>query len=224
MRIEVFNDNEYQNQKPRVVVHTGLYSKEAYQMFDELLEAEHQVCPHESLNEEYSKLYLMPQNICIGNWMDTYQKHGDSKARYKYAGVAEDGEIVFWVPEFADVYQEASSFISFSEPMFKCNFCCIIESYIYRYARANEPKRSRLMQLFHQLKYEPTDEKLIGVPFNPIQESLYKAIREEIKDIDDEAYETFASKTIANAAWENVVKWVGLRLNAYDRIEQIYDC
>ncbi len=223
MKIEVFVKNKYQDEKPRVVVHTGLYSKEAYQLFDELLEAEHQVCPHSSHNFEYTKLGLMPQNISIGNWMDTYQKQGDSKVRYKYVGIAEDGEVVFWIPEFADVYQEAC-FVDFNEPMFISSFCCIIEAYIYRYTRADEPKRSKLTQLFYQLKYEPTDEKLIGVPFNPIQETLYKAIREEIKEIDDKAYETFSSKSIANAAWENVVKWVGLRLDAYDRIEQLYDC
>lgn len=227
MRIELTDVGVFDHDRPKAIIHTGLYSKEAYEKFDRLLAAEHSPCPHESLNTQYSELSLRPQNISIGNWMDEYIKNGHPNARYKYVGIDEDGEIFFHIPPHADIFRSSEDFIhGVNVVMLQSNVYWIFVAYVNRFTEnSSSEERYAYRHLIDELRAAaPTDAKLVGVPFNPLQMAMHKAIKEEIERADDEAYEVFATTGIPEAPYANLIKWVDARVNAYDRLEQLYDC
>ena len=241
MRIEFTDAGVFDRDKPKVIIHTGFYSKEAYEKFDRLFAAEHSPCPHESLNTQYSELSLMPQNISIGNWMDEYIKNGHPNARYKYVGIDEDGEIFFHIPPHAEVFRDVfnhdkpktiDKFLTTEDrthninvAMLQSNIYWIFVTYVNRFTeKSSDIERYAYRHLIDEMRAAaPTDAKLVGVPFNPLQITMHKAIKEEIRQADDEAYEVFATNAIPEAPYANMVKWVDARVNAYDRLEQLYD-
>ena len=252
MRIEFTDVGVFNYDKPKVIIHTGFYSKEAYERFDKLLAAEHSPCAHETLNTQYAELSLMPQNISIGNWMDDYIKNGHPNARYKYVGIDEDGEIFFHIPPHADVFRNAATFDdkptgfcskgsvktfdkllevedhnrNINVAMLWSDIYWIFVAYVNRFTEhKSDAERYAYRHLVDEMRAAtPTDTKLIGVPFNPLQMTMHKAIREEIQQADDDAYEVFSTKHIPEAPYANLIKWVDARVNAYDRLEQLYDC
>lgn len=202
-----------------IIVHTGLYSKDAINLIEKMLE---NVKGVEQL-DIYS-IGFIPQNVCETYMWSTYVKLKGGNIQPRFVTAERDGEISLVISEKSKIVEESFYPLALVDSEVKLKrFICekLLEGADCLPSIEALPAKILINELY---KDKPENEHLIGCPFNPIQCALYDNIKKWLDNADDEAYSDFGyTKNIATAAWADVYKWIDAHVRAHEELLAIYN-